>query len=96
MSDRILQFSTRAKKYVLHYVYALVISSWNAGVATAVATIGLAAGAAFEPETVVPLDWSQMWAAFQYGALINALFYLRKNPLPESLPSETNPPIPTP
>lgn len=93
MPEKLQNLSARAKKYVLHYLYALAASSWNAGIATAVASLGLAAGAALEPDTVVPLDWTQMWAGFKYGALINALFYLRKNPIPEALPSETRPPI---
>lgn len=91
MSDKLLNFSHRAKKYVLHYLYALAASSWNAGIATLVASLGLAAGAAMEPDTVAALDWSQMWAAFKYGAVINALFHLRKHPLPERLPDTQAP-----
>lgn len=93
MPDMVKGALHRVKKYVIFYLYALIASSWNAGIATAVATLGLAAGAALEPDKVSPLDWNQMWAAFQYGALINALFYLRKNPIPETLPAETRPPI---
>jgi hypothetical protein len=93
MSEHVLNISRRAKRWILHYLYALAASSWNSGIATLVASLGLAAGAAMEPDKISPLDWPQMWGAFQYGAAINALFHLRKNPIPESLPTETRAPF---
>jgi hypothetical protein len=93
MSEQVLNISRRAKRWALHYLYAMAASSWNAGIATAVATLGLAAGAAVEPDKITPLDLDQIWGAFIYGAAINAIYHLRKNPIPESLPTETTAPF---
>lgn len=90
MPEAAKNFGRSLKIYVLHYLYALAAGSWNAGIATLVASLGLAAAASVEPSQVKPLDIEQMWAAFKYGAAINALFYLRKNPLPEKLPVTKN------
>ena len=91
MPEAIQDFwARRLRRYVLHYFYALLASSWNAGIATLVASLGLAAAASIEPDHIRPLNWPQMFAAFRYGAVINALFHLRKNPLPEQLPDTLN------
>lgn len=84
----------RVKIHAVHYAVALAASSWNAGIATLVASLGLAAGAAIE-DSVTALNWHEMWTAFKYGAIVNALFYLKAHPLPEKLPlGSTASPIP--
>ncbi len=99
MSDETRDFLRRnwprVKLHALHYVVALGASSWNAGIATVVASLGLAAGAAIDPANIRPLDVGQMYAAFKYGAIINAIYHLWKNPLPEKFPLNggTPPPI---
>lgn len=87
----------RMRVHALHYIFALVTSSCNAGIATVVASLGLAAGAAIDPANIRPLDVGQMYAAFKYGAIINAIYHLWKNPLPEKLPAagDTAPPFTT-
>lgn len=97
MPEPVQRFWRRIRLYVLHYIFAMLTSSWNAGIATAVASLGLAAAASIDPDHVKALDWPQILAAFEYGAVINALFYLRSHPLPEKLPlpsGDTMRPIP--
>lgn len=96
MPDSLRTRLPAVKRWALFYLYALAATAWNAGIGGAVATLGIAAGAALEPDEVVALDWAQMWSAFKYGAVINALFYLRSHPIPEKLPSDDRSPTPTP
>jgi hypothetical protein len=99
MPESVKRIGERVRLYALFYLYAMLASSWNAGIATALASLGLAAGAAIDPEHVQALNWHQIFTAFKYGAVINALFYLRSHPLPERLPlngAATNAPFPSP
>ncbi len=89
MSEAIARQWPAIKRWVLFYLYAAGATSWNAGIQTMAVSLGLAAGAAIEPDKVYALDAAQMVIAFKYGAIINLIMYLKTHPIPEKLPTST-------
>lgn len=74
----------KIKAYIVHYVYGLLASSWNAGM-TAVAAFAGAATAAAAGAPVEALNLHQLAAVFLGTVGLHLILYFQKNPIPEDL-----------
>jgi hypothetical protein len=72
---------------VKHYTYAMVITSFNSGIKSMDAVIGLAVGAAVTV-TVPSPTWEAGVAVFLTTFARSILMYLKDHPLPDKLPEE--------
>jgi hypothetical protein len=73
--------------YLKHYTYALFATSWNKSTKAVDAFLGIAVGAAFDPQNIQAPNWSM--AAYIFGVVYfrSVAEYLAANPIPTSLAS---------
>lgn len=82
------------KHAVAHYLYACFAKSWNGALVAIYAMIGQAVGAGLDPGHFNIPDWRTFAYTFAVVFSVQALGFLKDNPLPDKLP-DTNPPFAT-
>ncbi len=87
--------ATRAKlmRMFFHYQWGMFTSGLNGAVLAVKGTLGVAAGAAFNPEQIQAPNPTLGLYVFGVAFLLNALDWFSKNPLPTKL-DETAAPFP--
>ncbi len=83
------------RSMIRHYVYGLFAASWNGGISSVAAILGIDALAATGADQMTHiLNWHEMVSAF-IGALgVHAILWLKAHPLPETF--DTHPPFSKP
>ena len=80
------------RRWLAHYAYALFAKSFNGATVALDGFLGLAAGATVS-ESIAKPNWQVAAAIFCTAFVRNALLYLKENPLPAKLPTETTAPF---
>ena len=70
-----------------HYIYACFAKSWNGALVAVYATIAQAVGAGIEPEHFSIPNWRTFAYTFAVVFSVQALGFLKDNPLPDKLPT---------
>ena len=73
------------KFLVLHYVYGLMASCWNAGITAVKINGGIALTAAAAPKMITAPDLKMMVGIFIAASFWEAVDYFGDNPLPSTL-----------
>lgn len=83
MSARDLK--SKAWKWAKHYLYGLLVKSWNSSIKSVDAFMGVAVGAAVNPDQIQAPNWTM--AAYIFGTVYvrSVVSYFAENPIPVSL-----------
>lgn len=80
---------------VKHYAWGCFAKSWNGAIAAIYSFLGLATGAAFDPEHFDAPGWRTLAWTFLVAFGVSVIGYFKDHPLPPALP-DTEPPFPPP
>lgn len=72
----------KIKSYCAHYLFGILANSFNGAITAVISFLGLAGGAA-AGLSVKAMDLHQLAITFYSAAIIHALFYFQKHPIPE-------------
>lgn len=88
--------------FLKHYVFGLLMSSWNGAIGAIAGILGIDAVAMTGVDAALPagqqtarvLNVHEMISAFVGAFLLHAIMYFKSHPMPETLDTDTAPPIP--
>lgn len=80
-------------RWTKHFFYGAFAKSWNGAINGVYGFVGVATGAAIEPQKIQAPNWEMVAYIFGVSFAISALGYFKDNPLPPHL--GTPPPFPS-
>ena len=84
----------KIKSAVRHYIWGLLASSWNGGIAAVAGILGIGAASMSGVTDVHILNVKEMASAFAGAFVLHAVMWLKSHPIPTEI--DTNPPIEVP
>lgn len=89
MTANIKRVRSDVWRWLKHYFYGLFAKSWNGAVNGVYGFVGVATGAALNPQAIQAPNWQMAAYVFGVSFAISAIGYFKDNPLPPSLGMET-------